>query len=97
MLTISGQVLDVTSEWVKPNTPDAFESITIYLLTGSGAHTKNEGVRVGRDFPKDRLAALKSGDRVTLGVFISAFATRNGAGYRLTADTVIDGAAVKAA
>lgn len=79
MLRITGDCLDVTSETV--NGPSgSFVSTTIHLLSG----LQVERVRVGRDFlPAD---LPKAGDKnVDLAVVVSAYAGRNGAGYRLTA------------
>jgi len=79
MLQITGKTLDVSTETVTPNGGQPFESTTISLLTGKADIAK---VRVARDFQG---ALPKDGDQVTLDVVVSAFATRAGAGYRLTA------------
>lgn len=80
MLTISGKVLEVKSETVNGPT-GSFVSTTISLLSGK---SDVQHVRVGRDYPAARVP--KEGeDGVTLEVAVSAYATRNGAGYRLTA------------
>lgn len=81
MLNITGKALDVRSEIVNPpNGGSAFESVTISLLCGKA---DVEHVRVGRDFAKSDLP--KEGEDCTLAVVVAAYATRNGAGYRLTA------------
>lgn len=82
MLQITGNTLDVTVELIGEGR-DSFESTTIHLLTGSGADSNVERVRVGRDFPKSALPGKDQ--KCTLNVVISAYSTRNGAGYRLTA------------
>lgn len=82
-LQITGDVLDVTDETV--NGPKgSFISTEIHLMTGEGASTEVQHIRVGRDFPtSDR---PKKGDKgVKLNVVVSAYAGRNGPGYRLTA------------
>lgn len=90
-LVITGDCLDVTSETV--NGPSgSFISTTIHLLIG----VRTEAVRVGRDFPPADLPK-KDEKNVGLGVVVSAYAGRNGAGYRLTAvERVRQGARVAA-
>lgn len=92
MLTITGKCLGTKSETVNgPN--GSFVSTEIGLTTGDGFDLNVERIRVGRDFPTASLP--KDGDTVTLRVVVSAYATRNGAGYRLTAlDRVHQGARV---
>lgn len=87
MLQITGKCLDVTSETV--NGPSgSFVSTTIALLVGKASV---ERVRVGRDFLPSDLP--KEGEDVTLHVVVSAYAGRNGAGYRLTALSRVKGGA----
>lgn len=80
MLRITGKVLEVSTEIVSPANSQSFESVTIALLTGKAAV---ERVRVGRDFQASDMP--REGEDVTLNVVVSAYAGRNGAGYRLTA------------
>ena len=79
MLRITGKTLDVTTEQVQLAGRDPFTSTTISLLVGKA---QVEHVRVGRDYQG---ALPKEGEEVTLHVVVSAYATRSGAGYRLTA------------
>jgi hypothetical protein len=77
MLTITGTCLDVTSEWIDGPT-GRFESITFHLLSG----VKVYEVRPQRDFPRESFP--KKDQRVSLEVNVSAYATKNGAGFRLS-------------
>lgn len=86
MLQISGKVLDVTSETVG-SPGNSFVSTTVSLLSGKA---RVEQVRLGRDFPTSQTP--KEGDECTMAVFVSAYTTRNGAGYRLTATERISAA-----
>ncbi|MCW2787154.1 MAG: phiB5 01 [Marmoricola sp.] len=79
MLQIQGKALDVSVEHVTPANMAAFDSTTVSVLTGKA---EIEKVRIAGSFDG---ALPKEGEEVTLNVVISAFATRGGAGYRLTA------------
>jgi hypothetical protein len=79
MLRITGKTTEVTTEVVNVPGKPSFESTTIYVLTGK---SKIEAVRVGRDFSG---LLPKEDEPVELVVVVSAYATRTGAGYRLTA------------
>lgn len=83
MLTITGEVLDVTSETIQ-GPSGSFVATRIHLLAG----LRVEEVRVGRDFLPSHLPA--KGDHVALVVVASAFKTRQGAGYSLTATSRVD-------
>jgi hypothetical protein len=91
MLQITGKTLDVTTETVHPPGGSSFESTTISLLAGKASV---ERVRVGRDFEG---VLPKEGEEVTLSVVVSAYASRNGAGYRLTALGRVGGQRIAAA
>lgn len=79
MLHISGKVLLVEQETIT-GPSGSFVATTVHLLTGKATV---ERVRVGRDFPPS--AVPSEGDEFAAHVVVSAFATRSGAGYRLTA------------
>lgn len=82
MLTITGDVLDVTDETVE-GPRGSFISTEIHLMTGEGKDANVQHIRTGRDFAaQDR---PKKGDKVTLNVVVSVWSGKNGAGYRLTA------------
>ena len=82
MLQLTGKCLGVDSETVQ-GPSGSFVSTTITLISGTGTQSRIEQVRVGRDFPTSQLP--KEGESVALEVVVSAYAGRNGAGYRLTA------------
>lgn len=79
MLTITGKVLDVTSENV--NGPSgSFISTTVHLLSGVQVYA----VRAGRDFPPADLP--KKDETVSFEVVVGPYASKSGgASYRLTA------------
>lgn len=95
MLQLTAKCLDVSSEVVNEGSPDAFSATTITCITGDGARTKVERVRVGRDFVQADFP--KVGEEFVAEVGIRAYAGRNGAGYSLTAWRRIRPAGLRAA
>lgn len=94
MLTLTGKCLGTKSETVQgPN--GSFVSTEIAVQTGDGFDLHVDKIRVGRDFAPADLP--KDGENVVLRVFVSAYATRNGAGYRLTAESRVHGSRIAAA
>jgi len=95
MLIIKGKVLDVTvetvnakdSQYYDPNKA-TFDATTIHLLVGKGARTRNQQVGTAKDFPARDLP--KPDDQVELEVLVSAFNSKAGGGYRLTAVERLD-------
>lgn len=91
MLTITGKVLEVTSENV--NGPSgSFTSTTFHILSGKA---NVQQVRAGRDLPPADFP--REGEDVTLEVVVGAYAGRNGAGYRLTALSRVKGTGARVA
>lgn len=83
MLTITGDVLDVTQETVNGER-GSFVSTKVHLMCGEGADASVQHINVGKDFPTTALP--KKGDKaVSLSVVVGVWSGRNGAGYRLTA------------
>lgn len=81
-LVLSGKTLGVETEIVSPRAGGkqfaAFQRTTIHLLDGIRVHQ----VEVQQDFPTSDLP--KADEVVHLDCTVSAFATRTGAGYRLS-------------
>jgi len=89
MLKIEGKSLGVSTEHI-PTAQGGFTKTTIALMTGEGVNSKVEHIGLAKDFAGE---LPKDGEHVVFHVVISAFATRNGAGYRLTALSRVQAAA----
>ena len=79
MLRVQGKCLEVKTEQVNGPT-GTFESTEFSVLTGKSSV---ERVRAGRDLGATNYP--REGEDVDLEVVVSAWAGKNGAGYRLTA------------
>lgn len=93
MLQITGNWLGVSTETIKPKEGQswsAFEKTTISLMVeGPGGRPRVEEIEVGRDVEASALSKFERDDECTLGVQITAFNTRYGGDYRLTATRVL--------
>lgn len=90
-LRISGRNMGVRRERVEPPegaTWSAFDRVTLDLLTvGEGNRPIVEGVELGKDFPVSALPP--EGSDVEVAVYCTAFNTRGGGRYRLTATALV--------
>lgn len=99
MLQITGKVLGVASETIRPEGREAFDTHTLTLQCGAlpSGRPRIEDVRLGRDVEVTQFAD-KVGQDVTLEVYVQAYPRAGSkAGYRLVGTALLDGKAARAA